>query len=219
MPRRLQKLRARSQDEKLLRRATILGAARLLLTKTDWTELRMTDVARRAGMAKASVFRYFGKKEELILAVYLAELGAVFATLERELAVGRSLTAAEVARRLAATLVDHPLFVRLSTAVHAALARRITVASARQFKEELLGELAGAARLLEQRLPGLRPGTGLRLLLRFHAAMIGLWQLADPPPSVQAALEGGGLEAFRIDFAEEIEEVFVALLKNLEANP
>ena len=219
MPRRLQKLRARSHDEKLLRRATILGAARVLLARTDWTELRMSDVARRAGMAKASVFRYFGKKEELVLAVYLSELGAVFATLERELAGARSVSDAEIARRVAATLVDHPLFVRLSTAVHAALARRITVASARQFKEELLGQLAGAARLLEAKLPALTPGAGLRLLLRCHAAMIGLWQLADPPPSVQAALEGGGLDVFRIDFAREIEEVFLALLKNLEATP
>jgi len=219
MPRRLQKLRARSDDEKLLRRATILGAARLLLTKTDWTELRMSDVARRAGMAKASVFRYFGKKEELVLAVYLAELGAVFATLERELEGARSVSDVEIARRVAATLVDHPLFVRLSTAVHAALARRITVASARQFKEELLGQLAGAARLLEAKLPTLAPGAGLRLLLRCHAAMIGLSQLADPPPSVEAALQGGGLDVFRIDFAKEIEEVFLALLKNLEASP
>lgn len=219
MPRRLQKLRARSDDEKLLRRATILGAARLLLTRTDWTELRMSDVARRAGMAKASVFRYFGKKEELVLAVYLAELGAVFATLEGELGGARSVPAAEIARRVAATLVDHPLFVRLSTAVHAALARRITVASARQFKEELLGQLAGAARLLEAKLPGLAPGAGLRLFLRFHAAMIGLWQLADPPPSVEAALQGGGLDVFRIDFAKETEEVFLALLQNLEASP
>jgi len=218
MPRRLQKLRARSDDEKLLRRTTILGAARVLLTKTDWTELRMSDVARRAGMAKASVFRYFGKKEELVLAVYLAELGAVFATLERELEGGRGVSDVEIARRVAATLVDHPLFVRLSSAVHAALARRITVASARQFKEELLGQLAGAARLLEAKLPRLAPGAGLRLFLRFHAAMIGLSQLADPPPSVEAALAGGGLDVFRIDFAKEIEEVFLALLKNLEAS-
>ena len=219
MPRRLQKLRARSDDEKLLRRATILGAARVLLQKTDWTELRTSDVARRAGMAKASVFRYFGKKEELVLAVYLAELGAVFATLERELDGARSVSDVEIARRVAATLVDHPLFVRLSTAVHAALARRITVASARRFKGELLGQLAGAARLLEAKLPALPPGAGLRLLLRCHAAMIGLSQLADSPPSVEAALQGGGLDVFRIDFAKEIEEVFLALLKNLEASP
>jgi AcrR family transcriptional regulator len=217
MPRRLLKLRARSADDKELRRASIVAGARALLATADWSELRIADVARRAGVAKPSVFRYFSTKEELVLAVYLEELGAVFAELAR--VPPRPATDARAAARLLVTaLLAHPLFVRLSGVVHAALARRISVESARRFKLALLEELRGAAAFLEALRPRLTPGSGLRLLLRFHAAMIGLSQLADPPPSVTAALAGGGLDAFCIDFAHELEEVFVGLLK-MEERP
>ncbi len=216
MPRRLHKLRARSADDKELRRASLLEAARALLRRTDWTELRIEDVARRAGTGKATVFRYFATKEELVLAVYLVELATVFARLEVLLEPDGPREAGGIARALARLLVAHPLFVRLSTAVHAALARNISVESARRFKLALLAELTAAAALLERLLPALAPGAGLKLLLRLHATVIGLWQLADPAPSVAAALAGGGLDPFCIDFAREIEEIFVGLLKIME---
>ena len=219
MPRRLLKLRARSAGDKALRRASLLEAARALLARTDWTELRIADVAGRAGIAKASVFRYFATKEELVLAVYLVELGHVFAKLEVALSPDRPQPPEEIARSVARMLAAHPLFVRLSSSVHAALARNISIDSARGFKLALLAQLRGAAALLEPRLPSLPPGGVLRLLVRFHATMIGLWQLADPPPSVAAALAGGGLDLFRIDFALEIEEIFVGLLKTMEVRP
>src|SRR5688572_27609672 len=131
---RLAKQRARSDGDKQLRRGAILEAARRLLGRVDWSDLRIEEVARGAGMAKASVFRYFPTKEELVLEVYLAELEEIFARLGAELAGHRARSAERLGRAMAATLVAHPLFVRLSTAVHAVLARRISVSSARRFK-------------------------------------------------------------------------------------
>lgn len=215
MPPRLQKQRARTVDDKELRRASLLAAARHGLLHTDWTELRIEDVARHAGIAKASVFRYFDSKEELVLAVYLIELRSVFTALG--IALGdEPLDVARAAHRVATTLCEHPLFVRLSTAMHAALARRVSVELARRFKLALLAQLDAAGALLEERLAPLPRGTGVRLLVRLHAAMIGLAQLANPPPSVAEAIAAGGLEPFRIDFAHEIAAIFVGLLKTME---
>jgi AcrR family transcriptional regulator len=219
MPRRLEKLRARSADDKELRRRSLVESARRVLSRNGATDLRIEDVARGAGVAKPSVFRYFRNKEELLLEVYLLELEEIFARLGGALAGVRRAGAREIARALAAILVEHPLFVRLSTSVHTVLARRISVAAARRFKLALLAQLSGAAAALEALLPSLPRGSGLTLLVRFHAVVSGLWQLADHAPSVAAAIAAGGLDCFRIDFAREVEDVFAALLRDLEVKP
>jgi AcrR family transcriptional regulator len=216
MPIALRKQRARSDEDKQVRRGSIVASARRLLAGTDWSDLRIEDVARGAGVAKASVFRYFATKEELVLEVYLEELARLFARLGEVLAAPRRAGRAAVAAALARALVAEPLFVRLSTAVHGVLERRISVESARRFKLALQAQLAAAGAVLEDRL-GLPRGAGLPLLLRFHAVVIGLWQLADHPPSVAAAIAAGGLEAFRLDFAREVEALFLALLKDQES--
>jgi AcrR family transcriptional regulator len=216
LPRRLEKLRARSADDKELRRRSILDSARRLLARVDSSELRIEDVARGAGVAKPSVFRYFRNKEELLLEVYLLELGEIFVRLGVGLVEAPRPGAAAVARALAEIVVEHPLFVRLSTTVHTVLARRISVDAARRFKLALLAQLSRAAVALEARLPTLPSGSGITLLIRFHAVVSGLWLLADHAPSVAAAIEAGGLDVFRIDFAREVENVFAALLRDLE---
>jgi AcrR family transcriptional regulator len=216
VPLPLQKRRARSSEDKEVRRRSIVASARRVLETADWSELRIEDVARGAGVAKASVFRYFATKEELVLEVYLDELAGLFRRLGAILA--RRSGGRALARAMAGALVADPLFVRLSTAVHAVLERRISVESARRFKLALQAQLAAAGALLEERV-ALPAGSGLPLLLRFHAVVIGLWQLADHPPSVAAAVAAGGLDVFRIDFAREVERIFLALLKDLESTP
>lgn len=214
MPRHLEKRRARSADDKELRRRSIVESARRILSRA--LDLRLEDVARGAGVAKPSLFRYFRNKEELVLEVYLLELEEITARLAGALVGVRRAGTQEIARALAAILVAHPLFVRLTTSVHTVLARRISVEAARRFKLALLAQLTASARALETLLPSLPPGSGLTLLVRFHAVVSGLWQLADHAPSVAAAIAGGGLDLFRVDFAHEVEHVFAALLRDLE---
>jgi hypothetical protein len=55
------------------------------------------------------------------------------------------------------------------------------------------------------------------LLLRVHALVVGMAQLADPPPVVAAVLGEPGMEVFRVDPGAMLEETLVALLRALEA--
>src|SRR4051794_30361832 len=94
MPRRLTKLRARSASDKELRREAILDAARRLLRRVPTAELTVADVARTAGLAKGSVFRYFATKEALVLAVFELELAELFGSLAAQLAARAPLDSA-----------------------------------------------------------------------------------------------------------------------------
>src|SRR5438552_11947826 len=108
MPRRLDKLRARSASDKELRRAAILDAARRLLRRVPSAELTVSDVARAAGLAKASVFRYFATKEALVLAVFELELAELFAALATRLAARAPLDSATFVRTLVDELQERP---------------------------------------------------------------------------------------------------------------
>jgi AcrR family transcriptional regulator len=217
MARRLEKLRARSASDKELRRAAILDAARRQLRRVASADLLVADVARAAGLAKGSVFRYFPTKEALVLAVFELELSELFGTLAAKLAPHEHLDSATFARTLVAELRTRPVYLHLATVVHGVLEHNIELDDCVRFKQHLLAHLTVAGALIERLLGFLRPGEGLRLLLRIHALLIGLWQLTDHPPVVAEAVSTLGLDVFRIDFSDELEDVLVVLLRGMEA--
>ncbi len=218
---KLEKLRARSASDKELRRRALLDAARRKLRRVSWSELTVADVARAAGLAKGSVFRYFPTKEALVLAVFELELAELFAALheklEPALARKRGLDAETFARTLVGELRARPVYLKVATVVHSVLEHNIELEAAVRFKRALGGYLAAGGELLERGLAFLRPGEGTRLLQRVHALLIGFWQLTDHPPIVAEALSRAGLEAFKFDFADELEDVLVTLLRGMEA--
>jgi AcrR family transcriptional regulator len=217
MPRRLTKLRARSASDKELRREAILDAARRLLRRVPKAELTVADVARTAGLAKGSVFRYFATKEALVLAVFELELAELFGSLAAQLAARAPLDSATFVRTLVAELHERPVYLHLATVVHGVLEHNIEVEDCIRFKQHLLAVLTAAGELVERSLGFVRPGEGLRLLLRIHAMLIGFWQLTCHSPVVAEAVARGGLDAFRIDFSDELESVLVTLLRGMEA--
>jgi AcrR family transcriptional regulator len=219
MARRLEKLRARSASDKELRRSAILDAARRQLRRVASAELTVAEVARAAGLAKGSVFRYFPTKEALVLAVFELEVADLFGALAEGVAARPRLEPADFVRLLVDELRQRPVYLQLSTVVHVVLEHNIDVEEAVRFKRGLLAYLSAAGALLETKLAFLRPGEGLRLLLRIHAMLIGLWQLTEHSPVVAEALARGGLDAFRIDFADELEDLLAALLRGMEARP
>src|SRR3954468_19812494 len=56
------------------RRATILAAAAELFARMTYPEVQMDEVARCAGVGKATLYRYFVSKEDLFLEVFEAAL-------------------------------------------------------------------------------------------------------------------------------------------------
>jgi Tetracyclin repressor-like, C-terminal domain len=70
--------------------------------------------------------------------------------------------------------------------------------------------------LLERSCPFLAAEAGgAALLPRVHALAIGIAQLADPPPPVQAVLGEPGMEAFRVEAWPMLETTLAALLVGL----
>src|SRR5216684_6901222 len=80
MPRKFQ--RARKPEEKEIRRQAILKAARRLMSEVGSVELSLTELARRSGVSKPNVYRYFESREDVLLQLWVDEVRELSERLE-----------------------------------------------------------------------------------------------------------------------------------------
>jgi AcrR family transcriptional regulator len=117
----------------------ILGAARATVLDFGVRRATLTEVARRAGLSRMTVYRRFADAPELMRALMSAEFGAVLASARREAATapsGRARAVGEVGGTVE-RLLEHPLMLRLLELDAEAMLPYLT---------ERLGEFQRAAR-------------------------------------------------------------------------
>jgi AcrR family transcriptional regulator len=109
------------------RRARILEAARRLFAESAYPAVQMDDVARGAGMSKATVYRYFRSKEALYLEIFDEELVALIATIQdlRRRRLDPRETIAAILSAMVGTFAVHLGTLRSLLADEAELADRI----------------------------------------------------------------------------------------------
>ncbi|MDE4085970.1 TetR/AcrR family transcriptional regulator [Planococcus maritimus] len=95
---------SKRQENKKLQTDKIVEAAKELFTERGLHDVQMKDVAERAGAGVATVFRYFPKKDELIVEVAIRSLDAVESEFQRIISIQSS--AFERLEQLLDTLLD-----------------------------------------------------------------------------------------------------------------
>jgi len=211
------KRRARSPEAKSARRAQILDAAATLLEKVELDAVVMDEVARKAGVAKGTLYLYFRTKEELFLGLLERAFEAWFDELDAQLGVGQGwIQASALADLVTTTLTPRLLFRRLLALLGAVLEHNLQDDRALRFKWRIAGRLAMTGALLERRTVYLRPGDGARLLLHLQALAAGIQTLAEPAPPVRRILQAPGLDVMRMEFEREFRATARALLTGLE---
>lgn len=209
--------RARSPAAKAERRAQILAAADGLLASRDLHDVSMADVARRAGLAKGTLYLYFRTREALLLGLVERALEDWFDALDASLAGGRGwVPASALAERVTGTYAERPLLRRLLPLLGPVLEANLDGDDALRFRWRVAGRLATSGALLERRTVFLRPGDGARLILHLQGLAAGIQTLAEPAQAVADVLEAPGLEVFRLDFGREYRAAAGALLTGLE---
>ncbi len=82
--------RARSEDQKAERQAVILSAARDMIDETGFDGVTMSALAKRAGLAKGTLYLYVRSKEELFLLLFLEAMRTVVARFKQDVTLGDS---------------------------------------------------------------------------------------------------------------------------------
>lgn len=197
--------RARGADRKAARRRDILSAAEALLAERSVAEIAMADIAGPAGVSKATLYLYFATKEALFLALTETVLERWLSRVRE--ALRETGDVSEVRRGVAAAFEAEPALAPLLGVLHTTLEHNIDDAEVRRFKHFLKDAVTDLGGRLDSML-GWPPGSGVRVLLRLHVAVIGSIHLASPSPPVQRVLhEDRALALFRLDFPTLLEDL------------
>lgn len=192
--------RARTADEKADRSAALVTAARELFSGEEYSAVSVQEIARRAGVAKGTVFLYFPTKEALGLAVVGELLGEWSAELAERLgALERPASPSTVAAAARRSLEGRGDLLRLLGLLSGLLEANGGSEAVAAFRREMLRSAATLGTQLEAALPFLRRGEGLEVVLTLHALMIGIHHMA--PGRRDGALDGQEMAPFRVDVA------------------
>ncbi|MES2951460.1 MAG: TetR family transcriptional regulator [Pseudomonadota bacterium] len=213
--------RARSAEDKDLRRAHLIEAATRLFADADFDAVTIARVAEAAGVAKGTAYIYFATKEALFLELVRAELvlwQQDLVAILRRLRSRQPLEAVPAA--IARSVAQRPTLQRLLILLHTVIEPKIDEESARDFKLFLRDLLAEASEPLCGKLPGLSAEQATTLMLQLHALVISLAQLSNPPPvMVRVMANNPELQFFRIDFESFLRETLTTLVRGTLSTP
>jgi AcrR family transcriptional regulator len=204
--------RARRPEHKEERREAILLAARELAAERSVREVSLGDIARRVGLAKSNVLRYFETREEVYLRLLLREWEAWQVDVAVKL-WSRTPTPEGIAGTLARTLAERPLFCDLLSQMADALERNVSAQMARDFKSRAIPMVSDLGAMITELLPGMDPEDGRETISAAIVIVAGLWPMANPSPHVQAMLaDAPELIHGRFDFEHRLRNMLEALI-------
>jgi AcrR family transcriptional regulator len=226
--------RARSPEQKEERKTLLLEAARELLTESRTEqELSLNELAKRAGMAKSNVYRYFESREAILLELLRQEWTLWFGELrtsvdEMRLPRPGSKPAArrgvrdftrvdQLVLRVAETMAQRPLLGRLCSILSSVLEQNVSAETVRAFKLDSVEFVKVLSEYLHGKAPELSTAQYEELFHTGFSALVGLWALAHPAPAVAAVLEDPRLTPFRHDFARDFARHLSLLARGLLA--
>jgi AcrR family transcriptional regulator len=214
--------RARSAEQKSERLKEILSAAEALLQERPFHRINIADVAKKAGMAKGTVFLYFKTKEELFFRIASGEFEKWFDAMDRlftEVSSARTRPSKDkVVTTLRHILAQQPLLPRLSAILHVVLEQNIGYGEALEFKKMLAVRLSRTGALLEKCLPSFKPGQGVKFLFWMYALVIGFTHVAEPAPVVKKIFQKEPeLRTMQIDFGEHFFDALGVILDGWKA--
>jgi len=202
--------RAIAPADKSERRAVIVRAAAELSRRDPSCSCSVDQLAAKAGVAKGTVYLYFGSREEVLLAVHEKQSHELFDVVERALAAP-AVTAASVVRAGLRYCRGNPQFYPLAANCRSMLDTNVSTDAALAFKLGIGKRLQTLGARIEELYAGLKAGEGAALLMNSYALIIGLWQQADTPLSLRPVMERPEMRIFKIDFEKQLNAALLDL--------
>lgn len=186
--------RARSEEQRRIRRRAILETAAAMLDEMPVAEVSLNELSRRVGLAKSNVLRYFESREAVLLELLDVFLEEWITGLADELAkdvdaqATPEVRARQLVEVLSRSLADRTVLCDLYGAQGGVLEHNVSVEVLKRHKRTTLALLASMAELLRRHLPELGADAQLFCLMTLVSAG-ALSAYVPPPPSVLAVYE------------------------------
>jgi AcrR family transcriptional regulator len=211
--------RARSAEQREVRRRAILDAAAGMLAEMPVAEVSLNELSRRAGLAKSDVLRYFDSREAVLLELLNSAWQQWLGQLDEALAgLDAGAPTAERGGRLAASLASRLVLCDLLSAQAAVLERNVSPLVAAAFKRTAMANVAALGRLVQACVGELGEHDSFRLAGATVLVAGAVWPSAQPSAAMLAAYQADPeLAAMRLDFAATVREVLEVLISGLLA--
>lgn len=181
--------RARQPEQIAFRRESILRSTLGLFEERGFDDTLLADIGGRAGVSKATVYRYFESKEAIFLELLARETERWVSEVERELAaLGRPGTIDEVAVIIAGSLDDRPHLCNLAAQLSMVLEKNVSKDAVRAFKRHNMARTVRLVNALHAALPALSVEGAQRFVAILVTYQNGLYPATHPPPVTQAVL-------------------------------
>ncbi|MFF1460745.1 TetR family transcriptional regulator [Streptomyces sp. NPDC058330] len=210
--------RARSEEQREIRRRTILDTAAAMLDEMPVAEVSLNELSRRVGLAKSNVLRYFESREAVLLELLDDFLGRWLAELADELAAGIEAHAApevragQLAEVLSRSLADRVVLCDLFGAQGGVLEHNVSVEVVKRHKRSSLTRLAAMTELVRRHVPELGDDAQLFCLMSLVSAG-ALSSYVPPPPSLLAAYaDEPALGALHMELPDALRAAFTSAL-------
>ena len=210
--------RARSEEQRAVRRRAILDTAAAMLDEMPVAEVSLNELSRRVGLAKSNVLRYFESREAVLLELLDDFLASWLAELAEELAAGieahapPEVRAGQLAEVLSQSLADRVVLCDLFGAQGGVLEHNVSVEVVKRHKRSSLAKLTAMSELVRRHLPELGEGAQLFCLISLVSAG-ALSSYVPPPPSVLAAYaDEPDLAVLHLELREGLRITFTSAL-------
>lgn len=200
--------RARQPEQKAERRDSLLQAAAECFVELNHQLPSAAQVAKRAGVAKGTVYVYFRSKEEMYLSLFMSHLSELLAPFD-EFSADQS-AGAQLAHRVLSVAEKEPAFLPLAAMLQAILEANVQPEVLYDFKTELSQRLKAAGEQLDERFQW-PEGTSEQRLIHSYGGMVGLWQILQWPLALESFSEEATFAPLRRSFDEEVAALFARL--------
>lgn len=210
------KQRARQEEDKELKRQSILDGAEALLNLGKYTLPSASEIASEAGLAKGTLYLYFRTKEEIYLALLAEGFANWLGTIKGELmAANPSIEGTLGSYSL--FCVNNPKTIFLASLSPAILELNISEEMAYLFKKKLADEIREIGELMTKAFPRLSLEHARKLFINSYALTIGLWQHTHPAPIIEKVFQREEVSILLMNFQEDLYSALEVLWRgNLE---
>ena len=174
--------RARKPEEIQARRETLLAAAAELFDAEGPLGAGLNAIAARAGFTKSNVYRYFESREEVLLSLFLAEMGQLVPAFAAAMAATPADDLDALADVVTQQFVARPRFGHLTSILSSTLETNVSEDTIVMVKRSMAGMVAEIAAALRTRLPRASAEDAL-----WAVSMIGSL-IAGMPPAAERVL-------------------------------
>lgn len=206
--------RARQPEQKAARRQAILDAARSLFTELSYDEISLNGIARRAGMNKANVYRYFSTREEIFLTIYEAEQDEFIRSLIERLKKIRSKDAVgAICRVWVAVAREHRALLDLLPQLSTSMEKNSSVEQLVRFKKLMFERVGELLQTLESVYPQLSSQRWSVVVQCAVSMMAGLWPFCNPGENVVEAMQHRDVNQPCMEFEPLMASGLAALIR------